>query len=38
MTAEDIVKYWIDDANENLKTMNTLYNAKDYTWSYLQVI
>lgn len=32
MTAEEIVKYWVDDANENLKTMNTLYNAKDYTW------
>lgn len=33
MTAEEIVKYWVDDANENLKTMNTLYKAKDYTWS-----
>lgn len=32
MTAEEILKYWVDDANENLKTMNTLYNAKDYTW------
>lgn len=33
MTAEEIIKYWVDDANENLKTINTLYKAKDYTWS-----
>ena len=33
MTKEEIVKYWIDGAEEDFKTMNHLYGSKDYSWT-----
>lgn len=33
MTTEEVIKYWIDGAEEDYKTMIHLFNSKDYSWS-----
>ena len=33
MNKEDLVKYWIDSSDKDFKTMQHLFEKKDYNWS-----
>lgn len=33
MTKEELIKYWVDTAEQDYKTMVNLYNSNDYHWS-----
>ena len=33
LNIELLVKYWLDSSEEELKTMNNLFNSGDYNWS-----
>lgn len=32
MTSDEMVKYWVDSAEDNYRTMKNMFNSSDYTW------
>ncbi|MFH1860184.1 MAG: HEPN domain-containing protein [bacterium] len=33
MTKEELIQYWIDSSDDNLKSMINMFNASEYLWS-----
>ena len=33
MTKEELIKYWLDSADDNFQSMLNMFNSKEYVWS-----